>query len=91
VHTEHWREPFDRSNGLLMEFVHLLTQGRRMRDVIAEQLADLEQRLGVRGLVVREALRYIATAHGFGGYLSRATLARLVAGGEAPGLGRTLN
>lgn len=35
---EHWREPFEQSEGLMLEYVHLLTQGRRLAAVIDEQV-----------------------------------------------------
>lgn len=35
---EHWREPFEQSEGLMLEHVHLLTQGRRLAAVIDEQV-----------------------------------------------------
>ena len=38
--TQHWREAFEQSNGLTLEFTHLLTQGRRLNDVLADQIAD---------------------------------------------------
>lgn len=34
----HWREAYDRANGLTLEFTHLLTRGRRLGDVIHEQV-----------------------------------------------------
>ena len=34
----HWREPFEQSEGLLLEYVHLLTQGQRLAAVIGEQV-----------------------------------------------------
>ena len=34
----HWREPFEQSEGLMLEYVHLLTQGRRLAAVIEEQV-----------------------------------------------------
>lgn len=34
----HWREPFEQSEGLMLEYTHLLTQGRRLVDVIEEQV-----------------------------------------------------
>lgn len=37
--SPHWREAFERSTGLTMEYTHLLTQGRRLGDVIADQIA----------------------------------------------------
>ena len=38
----HWREPFEQSQGLLLEYVHLLTQGQRLAAVIAEQVRQRE-------------------------------------------------
>lgn len=35
---EHWREPFEQSEGLMLEYVHVLTQGRRLQAVIDEQV-----------------------------------------------------
>ena len=34
----HWREPFEQSEGLMLEYVHLLTQGSRLAAVIEEQV-----------------------------------------------------
>ncbi|WP_165191651.1 hypothetical protein [Caulobacter soli] len=34
----HWREPFDLSRGLLLEYTHLLTQGRRLEETLSEQV-----------------------------------------------------
>jgi len=34
----HWREPFEQSEGLMLEYVHLLTQGKRLAAVIEEQI-----------------------------------------------------
>ena len=43
-HTEwnHWREPFEQSEGLMLEYVHLLTQGQRLAAVIGEQIRQRE-------------------------------------------------
>ncbi len=43
-HTEwnHWREPFEQSEGLMLEYVHLLTQGQRLTAVIGEQIRQRE-------------------------------------------------
>ncbi len=38
----HWREPFERSEGLMLEYVHLLTQGKRLAAVIGEQIRQRE-------------------------------------------------
>lgn len=34
----HWREPFERSAGLLLEYVHLLTSGQRLQDTLDAQI-----------------------------------------------------
>ena len=39
----HWREPFEQSEGLMLEYVHLLTQGRRLSAVIRDQIRLREQ------------------------------------------------
>ena len=40
---EHWREPFEQSEGLMLEYVHVLTQGRRLAAVIDEQVRQRQQ------------------------------------------------
>ncbi len=40
---EHWREPFEQSQGLMLEYVHLLTQGKRLAAVIEEQVRHRER------------------------------------------------
>ncbi|MDE0098433.1 MAG: hypothetical protein OXM87_02270 [Truepera sp.] len=39
----HWREPFEQSEGLMLEYVHLLTQGRRLAAVIEDQVRQRER------------------------------------------------
>lgn len=39
----HWREPFEQSGGLLLEYVHILTEGDRMAAVIDEQIRERER------------------------------------------------
>jgi hypothetical protein len=34
----HWAEAFERSSGLTLEFTHILTSGRRLDDVVGEQV-----------------------------------------------------
>jgi hypothetical protein len=34
----HWVEPFEQSRGLLLEYTHLLTEGRRLERTLAEQV-----------------------------------------------------
>ena len=39
----HWREPFEQSEGLMLEYIHLLTQGRRLAAVIEDQVRQRER------------------------------------------------
>ena len=39
----HWREPFEQSDGLMLEYVHLLTQGKRLAAVIEAQIRQRER------------------------------------------------
>lgn len=34
-----WREPWKMSDGLLLEYAHILTRGRRMKELLADQVA----------------------------------------------------
>lgn len=38
VAFSHWVEPFEESRGLLLEYTHLLTKGRRLEQTLAEQV-----------------------------------------------------
>ena len=38
VFYQHWREPFELSEGLLLEYTHLLSRGQRLSDTLADQL-----------------------------------------------------
>lgn len=40
---EHWLEPFEQSKGLMLEYVHLLTQGQRLAAVIDEQVQQRQR------------------------------------------------
>ncbi|SEA01925.1 hypothetical protein [Alkalimonas amylolytica] len=33
-----WREPWSRSNGLLLEYTHILTRGERLKSILSEQV-----------------------------------------------------
>lgn len=86
----YWREAFEQSNGLTLEFTHLLTQGRRLSDVLADQIdkrvrEDRALELRILALVAT-ADRWSASipigelqaAVGAGHLELRAALARLV-------------
>ncbi|MGB1457884.1 hypothetical protein, partial [Spongiibacter marinus] len=40
---KHWREPFEQSEGLMLEYVHILTQGKRLASVIQDQVLARQQ------------------------------------------------
>ena len=40
---QHWREPYELSEGLMLEYVHILTQGKRLAAVIGEQVRQRQQ------------------------------------------------
>lgn len=64
VEFAHWREPFEKSEGLLLEYVHLLTAGQRLAETIQEQV---RRRLAEgRGAELR-VLRAVACASAHGG------------------------
>ena len=39
----HWREPYEQSEGLMLEYVHILTEGSRLDAVIGDQIRFREQ------------------------------------------------
>lgn len=64
----HWVEPFEQSRGLLLEYTHLLTEGRRLEQTIAEQVRrrlaeDRFDELQLLGRIVFPA-RHGATVEG---------------------------
>ncbi len=40
---QHWREPFEKSEGLMLEYVHILTQGKHLASVIKDQILVRQQ------------------------------------------------
>ncbi|MCP3754124.1 hypothetical protein [Streptomyces sp. TBY4] len=59
----HWREAYDAANGLTLEFTHLLTRGRRLSDVLSEQV---ERRVAEGRQAEIEILARISIAHQWG-------------------------
>ena len=55
----HWREAFEQSDGLTLEFTHMLTKGTRLNDVLTDQVADRIR--GDRAVELR-ILALVATA-----------------------------
>lgn len=76
---EHWREPFEQSKGLMLEYVHLLTQGRRLAAVIDEQIRRRQREKRDGELAV---IRCTATICARGGEIQAAKLFDLL--GMAP-------
>lgn len=64
VEFAHWREPFERSEGLLLEYVHLLTAGERLAETIREQV---RRRLAEGRSAELRVLRAVACASAHGG------------------------
>ncbi|MFF2727600.1 hypothetical protein ACFVS9_06810 [Streptomyces sp. NPDC058008] len=59
----HWREAYEAADGLTLEFTHFLTRGRRLADVLSEQVS----RRVVEGRQTEiEILARIAVAHRWG-------------------------
>jgi hypothetical protein len=54
-----WREPFEASNGLLLEFSHLLTEGERLQETIARQV---DRRLREERDLELQVLRVVSAA-----------------------------
>jgi len=68
-------EAFGASEGLLMEFLSLLLTGRRLKQVVEQQVAE---RLREDRATEREILRFVATAHSVGVALPVEVLERLL-------------
>ena len=77
-------EAFEASDGLLMEFLSMLLTGRRLRQVVEEQVSA---RMVAQRSTEREVLRYVATAHAVGVSLPAEVLETLLPGHDlAPAL-----
>ena len=77
-------EAFEASDGLLMEFLSMLLTGRRLRQVVEEQVSA---RMAAERSTEREVLRYVATAHAVGVSLPAEVLETLLPGHDlAPAL-----
>ena len=70
-------EAFEASAGLLMEFLSMLLTGRRLQQVVEEQVAA---RMSEERATEREILRYVATAHASGVPLPADVLGALIPG-----------
>jgi hypothetical protein len=73
----HWRETYNKSDGLTLEFTHLLSQGRRLRDVIGDQVRD---RVRDHRTVELAMIAPVSVAHRWGATLSVTRLTEVVTG-----------
>lgn len=60
----HWREPFEMSNGLLLEYTHILSEGGRLSSVINDQIRQREQEKRFDELSI---IRICSVASAYGG------------------------
>lgn len=60
---EHWREPFEQAEGLMLEYIHVLTQGRRLQAVIDEQVRQRQKEKRLDELAIIRSTAVIC-AHG---------------------------
>lgn len=86
IQFAHWREPFDLSHGLMLEYTHLLMQGRRLEETVAEQV---RRRLEERRDDELAVLAVVAFATAQGGIIDPERL-RSRLGWETPRLARAL-
>jgi hypothetical protein len=71
----HWRETYDRSDGLTLEYTHMLSRGRRLRDVIGDQVRD---RVRDQRTVELAVLAPVSVAHQWGASISVSRLSEIV-------------
>ncbi len=71
----HWREPFEQSKGLMLEYVHLLTQGKRLGEVIEEQVRQREKECRSDELAI---IRSTASLCAYGGEINANKLFELL-------------
>jgi energy-coupling factor transporter ATP-binding protein EcfA2 len=81
-----WREPFERSRGLLLEYTHLLSNGRRLEETLAEQV---RRRLAEDRGDELVLLRTVAFAAALGGAVDSSRL-RAQAGYDEPRFAKAL-
>jgi hypothetical protein len=72
----HWREAYERSHGLTLEFTHLLSRGRRLSDVIRDQIRE---RVCDGRAVELTVIAPVSVAHRWGASLPFSALSEIVA------------
>jgi hypothetical protein len=76
----HWLEAYEQSDGLTLEYTHLLTRGQRLRDVVAEQVRARVREGRDAELAV---VAVVAAAHRWGATVPITGLASLLGLSEA--------
>lgn len=71
----HWREPFERSEGLMLEYVHILTQGKRLATVIEDQVRQRQEEDRYDELAI---IRSTAILSAYGGNVNAVKLFELL-------------
>ena len=64
THWSHWREPFEQSEGLMLEYTHLLTRGKRLAAVIGEQVRQRERERRLDELAIIRSTAVLGTLGG---------------------------
>jgi len=76
----HWLEAYEQSDGLTLEYTHLLTRGQRLRDVVAEQVRARSREGRDAELAV---VAVVAAAHRWGATVPVTGLASVLGVSEA--------
>jgi len=71
----HWREPFEHSEGLMLEYVHILTQGKRLATVIEDQVRQRRKEDRHDELAIIRSTAILST---YGGNVNAAKLFELL-------------
>jgi len=71
-----WREPYERSERLLLEYGHLLTEGTRLAETVA---AQVERRVREQRALELEVLALVAAADAFGAEIDATHLTAVLA------------
>ena len=76
----HWREAYESAHGLTMEFTHMLTRGRRLIDVLTEQVM---RRVAEHREMELRIIAIASVAHQWGADLALQDVRAGVGGGDA--------
>jgi len=75
TNQQHWRETYNQSDGLTLEYTHMLSRGRRLRDVIGDQVRDRIREKRTAELAI---IAPVSVAHQWGASISASRLAKIV-------------